>query len=419
MKTHSFLVLALAIGISQLAGIIGSFFTIPAIPQWYDHLIKPELAPPNGVIGPIWTILFTLIGIAAFLVWRKGLHERAVKIALGLFGVQLILNTLWSIIFFGMRDPALAFIEITFLWIAILATIIAFAKVSKPAAWLLVPYIAWVTFAGYLNYSLWQLNGDPQTEILQPLPAEKTISEKSDFYTITAVYPEESLDTEGVMKQFVTEQVAQRMEAWKTGGDVYMQEKQLEQDFPDRPKMVYTLDIKYETIASPRNGTLSYIFHIGEYTGGANGDERVQTFTFGATGLLTVESFLNIAGYGAGTGNVNMGNDLTLSRLLLDKAAADATVFPDKDITREGLGLAYLKEDGVTLDHTLCNCDGFFYGSNLQNFAVTDTGMTFYFGKGAISIRAAGVVSIALTWRELEPYLQDSFTPTASTVSPS
>lgn len=150
--------LVAAIGVSELAGIIGSVFTAPAIEGWYAGIIQPELNPPSWVFGPVWTTLFALMGIAAFLVWKKGLNHRGVKIALGAFIFQLVLNTLWSIIFFGFQSPGAAFIEIIFLWLAILATIIAFAKVSKPAAWLLLPYILWVSFAAYLNYSIYVLN---------------------------------------------------------------------------------------------------------------------------------------------------------------------------------------------------------------------------------------------------------------------
>ena len=141
-----------------MAGIVGSVFTTSSIPTWYANLARPELSPPNWIFGPVWTMLFALMGIAAFLVWQKGQNRRDIKIALGVFIVQLILNTLWSIIFFGMQNPGAAFIEIIILWLAILVAVVAFAKVSKVAAWLLVPYVLWVTFAGYLNYFIWILN---------------------------------------------------------------------------------------------------------------------------------------------------------------------------------------------------------------------------------------------------------------------
>ncbi|PIT92830.1 MAG: TspO protein [Candidatus Harrisonbacteria bacterium CG10_big_fil_rev_8_21_14_0_10_42_17] len=151
--------LIIAVGVSLSAGVIGSFFTAPAVQSvWYIELVKPALNPPSWIFGPVWTTLFALMGITAFLVWKKGLDRRDVKIALGIFLGQLVLNTLWSIIFFDLHSPGGALIEIVFLWLAILATIIAFAKISKPAAWLLVPYILWVSFAMYLNYAIWVLN---------------------------------------------------------------------------------------------------------------------------------------------------------------------------------------------------------------------------------------------------------------------
>lgn len=158
MKSKDVIRLVVAIAIAELAGIVGSIFTTPSIPTWYATLAKPELAPPNWIFAPVWTTLFVLMGIAAFLVWRKGLARRDVKIALGIFLGQLVLNTLWSIIFFGLQSPGGAFIELIFLWFAILATIIVFARISKPAAWFLIPYILWVSFAGYLNYAIWTLN---------------------------------------------------------------------------------------------------------------------------------------------------------------------------------------------------------------------------------------------------------------------
>lgn len=158
MKLNNTLKLLIAVVGSELAGIIGSVFTMPAIDGWYATLTKPGINPPSWVFAPVWTTLFALMGVSAFLIWRRGLERRDVKIALGIFASQLVLNTLWSIIFFGLRNPGGALIEIALLWFAILATLVAFAKISKLAAWLLVPYILWVSFAAYLNYILWALN---------------------------------------------------------------------------------------------------------------------------------------------------------------------------------------------------------------------------------------------------------------------
>lgn len=149
--------LIVAIIISELAGIIGAIFTTPSIPTWYATLAKPALTPPAWVFGPVWTILFALMGIAAFLIWRSGWGRRDVRFALMFFAIQMVLNIFWSIIFFGWHNPGLAFVEINLLWLAILVTIGVFSKISKTAAWLLLPYILWVSFAVYLNYSVWQL----------------------------------------------------------------------------------------------------------------------------------------------------------------------------------------------------------------------------------------------------------------------
>lgn len=147
-----------SIVVCQLAGGIGAIFTTPAIPTWYANLAKPPFQPPNWVFFPVWTTLYTLMGIAAFLVWRKGLGERRVRVALGVFVIQLVLNTAWSIIFFGLYSLFGAVIAIVFLWIAILINIVTFWRISKVAGALLIPYILWVSFAGILNISVWILN---------------------------------------------------------------------------------------------------------------------------------------------------------------------------------------------------------------------------------------------------------------------
>jgi len=150
--------LIVTVTISASAGALGSIFTASSVPTWYAELVKPALNPPGWVFGPVWSGLYALMGIAAFLVWKKGWARRDVKIALGIFLVQLALNTAWSVIFFGLHSPGMALTEIGFLWAAIVITIIAFAKISKPAAWLLAPYLAWVSFATYLNLGIWMLN---------------------------------------------------------------------------------------------------------------------------------------------------------------------------------------------------------------------------------------------------------------------
>jgi len=149
---------ALAIGMVEGIGILGSVFTATAIPTWYATLLRPAFAPPNWIFGPVWTALFAMMGIAACLVWEKRKPRKDVRRALGIFGVQLALNLLWSVLFFGMQNPGAAFVEIIVLWLAIVLTIAAFAKISRPAAWLLVPYLLWVSFATVLNAAFWMMN---------------------------------------------------------------------------------------------------------------------------------------------------------------------------------------------------------------------------------------------------------------------
>lgn len=163
MRVNNFFKLVIAIAVSEAAGIIGSFFTISAIPTWYAGLVKPALNPPAWVFGPAWTTLYALMGIAAWLVWRQWDQgdpstRLRVKTALAIFGLQLFLNAIWSIIFFGLHSPGWALVDIILLWLAIVWTMVVFYKISKPAAYLLVPYLLWVSFASYLNYSIWALN---------------------------------------------------------------------------------------------------------------------------------------------------------------------------------------------------------------------------------------------------------------------
>jgi len=148
----NFVKLIFSIVVCELAGIIGSFFTAPAVKTWYPTLIKPSFKPPNWLFAPVWTALFLLMGIAMFLVWKKD------KKGLKIFFAQLFFNILWSIMFFGLKSPSLGFIVIVVLWILILATIIRFFKISKPAGWLLIPYILWVSFASILNLAILILN---------------------------------------------------------------------------------------------------------------------------------------------------------------------------------------------------------------------------------------------------------------------
>jgi len=158
MKIKNIAKLVFAIIICQLAGVIGSISTSSSVQTWYTELTLPSIAPPGWFIGTVWIILYTLMGISLYLVWNKGLRNKRVKEAVSIFFVQLALNSVWSILFFGLQSPFLAFIEIIILWIMILFTILKFYRISKNASLLLIPYIAWVSFALVLNFSIWWLN---------------------------------------------------------------------------------------------------------------------------------------------------------------------------------------------------------------------------------------------------------------------
>lgn len=178
----SVLKLIVSIIICEGAGILGSIFTTPAVQSsWYVLLTKPAFFPPNSIFGPVWSILYALMGISLFLVWKNNFavrndflsaHRKAwnpyserfwvgdwqkVNI-IAVFCIQLFLNVLWSIIFFGMRNAGLAFFELIALWFSIIYLIANFYRVSKASAWFLAPYLLWVTFALYLNFSIWVLN---------------------------------------------------------------------------------------------------------------------------------------------------------------------------------------------------------------------------------------------------------------------
>ncbi len=150
--------LVLALFLSLLTGAAGSFFTSTGEGTWYQGIQKPEWNPPGWIFGPVWTTLYILMGFAFFLVWKSGSNIEKKRPAILLFAIQLLLNFLWSVIFFYLEQPGWAFAEIVLLWLMILATIITFARISRVAAWLLVPYISWVSFAALLNFTIWRLN---------------------------------------------------------------------------------------------------------------------------------------------------------------------------------------------------------------------------------------------------------------------
>jgi translocator protein len=162
MSWDSVIKLIVSMVLCEGAGGIGAIFTTPAIPKWYAGLKKPRITPPNSVFGPIWTTLYLLMGIAVFIVWQQGLSQDGARTAFAVFWIQLVLNILWSVVFFGLKSLFGGLVMIVILWIAILATIILFFKVSVVAGGLLIPYIIWVTIAANLNFQIWRLNSKNQ-----------------------------------------------------------------------------------------------------------------------------------------------------------------------------------------------------------------------------------------------------------------
>ncbi|NTW46255.1 MAG: tryptophan-rich sensory protein [Candidatus Moranbacteria bacterium] len=144
--------------IAEGAGILGSVFTARSVSGWYATLSKPSWTPPGWLFGPVWTVLFALMGIAAGLVWEKRAIPGA-TLALSAYAVQLLLNVFWSVLFFGFRRPDLAYLEILALLVAIVVTTALFFRIDSRAGMLMLPYIAWVSFASFLNLAVWRMNG--------------------------------------------------------------------------------------------------------------------------------------------------------------------------------------------------------------------------------------------------------------------
>lgn len=155
-KVKNPLKLVLFVSICLGVGILGSVFTTPAIPSWYSILTKPNFSPPNFLFGPVWTTLYILMGIAVYLVSQS--QGKKIGQVLGLFWFHLVVNLAWSYLFFGLKNPFLGFVWIIFLWFLIVAVIQKFYKLNRQAAYLLLPYLTWVSFATVLNYSIWRLN---------------------------------------------------------------------------------------------------------------------------------------------------------------------------------------------------------------------------------------------------------------------
>jgi benzodiazapine receptor len=150
--------LVVAMALPLAVGGLSGAMTARSVETWYPNLVKPSFNPPAWIFGPVWTVLYLMMGVAAYIVWKRGLDADGVRIALGAFLIQLVLNGLWSLLFFGLKSPSAAFAEILVLWLAIGITVWLFWRVVPAAGALLLPYWAWVSFATVLNGSIWRLN---------------------------------------------------------------------------------------------------------------------------------------------------------------------------------------------------------------------------------------------------------------------
>lgn len=150
--------LAVAVALPLAVGFLAGRVTAPAVESWYPELERPGFTPPSWVFAPVWTFLYVAMGVAAWLVWRRGLGAPGVRVALAVFLVQLALNGLWSLLFFGLRSPLAGLVDIAALWAVLAACTALFFRRSAVAGWLMVPYLGWVTYAGTLNASIWALN---------------------------------------------------------------------------------------------------------------------------------------------------------------------------------------------------------------------------------------------------------------------
>lgn len=158
MGMKNWMKLVISIGIPVAVGAIAGLFTNTEINTWYQDIDKPTWQPPGWVFGPVWTLLYVLMGVAFYLVWKSNAPAKAKRMAITLWVIQLVFNFFWSFIFFRQHQIDWALAEILVLWFFILLTIIYFSRISKLAAWLMVPYISWVSFASLLTYAIYQLN---------------------------------------------------------------------------------------------------------------------------------------------------------------------------------------------------------------------------------------------------------------------
>lgn len=229
--------------------------------------------------------------------------------------------------------------------------------------------------------------------IVQP-STDISLSTSTAFYTIDARYASDTRDTQGAMRAFAEYKVNEKKDEWSATSTAYADAMALAKKYPDMPQPHFEYDLTYVTYQSAALHTISYLYAAYTFTGGANGVTTLASFTFGPQGAIPIDSVLDF----------NNGNDIALTKLLRTKLIAALGQSADADMIDHGLGLAFLRKDG-SFDNKKCGCDGFFFGSNFQNFYVTDQGITFAMNQEAVASHADGMPEVLFTWSELAPFM--------------
>ena len=222
-----------------------------------------------------------------------------------------------------------------------------------------------------------------------------SLSTSTSFYTINARYAYDSRDTQGLMKQFAEYKVNEKEAAWSASSTVYRDAQATFTKHPDMPVPHNEYDLTYVKYESPAKHTISYLYAMYDYAGGANGVTTLASFTFGPNGTIPIDSILDF----------DNGNDIALTKIMRDKLITALGQSANKKMIDQGLGLAYLKADGA-FDAKKCKCDGFFFGSNFQNFFVTDLGITFGLDQEKVAAHSEGMPEVLFSWKELAPYIK-------------
>lgn len=268
-------------------------------------------------------------------------------------------------------------------------------QTHDPKQWFLIRIVTIIILVGIL-FTISSLRGSPS--VTDTLPSQKTFSvitqsDKTDFYTLDAQYPSDPLDRDNLISSWAETIIHKTKNDWRTGGELQLSEAQLSAEFPDRSAMQYSLNIDYTRHNSQKLGTVSYVMENYEFTGGAHGNTGLQTFTFNKNGNIKPSDVLTIT-------QANAQKLADSIRTNLTETLGDMA---DRDMIRDGLDCAYINGSDTQL------CDASAITQNLQNFYITDTGITFIFGQYQVAAYAAGMPEVTLSWSELAPFMNPEF----------